>query len=88
MPCPREHPQPVHTALSLRSAMTTFFKLKNLATCAHFCRRLLELNPGQKVRLMVHLPLSRCAWACAGWAGQLACVFCTPLGVEWPEKGT
>jgi coatomer protein complex subunit alpha (xenin) len=43
-------PQPVHTALSLRSAMTIFFKLKNLATCAHFCRRLLELNPGQKVR--------------------------------------
>jgi hypothetical protein len=29
--------------------MTIFFKLKNLATCAHFCRRLLELNPGQKV---------------------------------------
>jgi coatomer protein complex subunit alpha (xenin) len=42
--------QPVHTALSLRSAMTIFFKLKNLGTCAHFCRRLLELNPGQKVR--------------------------------------
>lgn len=41
--------QPVHLALSLRSAMTIFFKLKNLATCAHFCRRLLELNPGQKV---------------------------------------
>lgn len=41
--------QPVHTALSLRSAMTIFFKLKNLGTCAHFCRRLLELNPGQKV---------------------------------------
>jgi hypothetical protein len=31
--------------------MTIFFKLKNLATCAHFCRRLLELNPGQKVSL-------------------------------------
>lgn len=46
----RAHLQPVHTALSLRSAMTIFFKLKNLATCAHFCRRLLELNPGQKVR--------------------------------------
>lgn len=41
--------QPVHLALSLRSAMTIFFKLKNLGTCAHFCRRLLELNPGQKV---------------------------------------
>jgi hypothetical protein len=31
--------QPVHTALSLRSAMTIFFKLKNFATCATFCRR-------------------------------------------------
>lgn len=47
--------QPVHTALSLRSAMTIFFKLKNLATCAHFCRRLLELNPGQKVCIMLYV---------------------------------
>lgn len=36
-------------ALSLRSAMSIFFKLKNHAMCATFCRRLLELNPGQKV---------------------------------------
>jgi hypothetical protein len=42
--------QPVHMALSLRSAMTIFFKLKNYATCATVCRRLLELNPGPKVR--------------------------------------
>jgi Coatomer (COPI) alpha subunit C-terminus len=42
--------QPVHLALSLRSAMSIFFKLKNFNTCASFCRRLLELNPGQKVR--------------------------------------
>lgn len=42
--------QPVHSALSLRSAMTAFFKLRNLATCAHFARRLLELSPGEKVR--------------------------------------
>ena len=41
--------QPVHVALSLRSAMSIFFKLKNFATCATFCRRLLELNPGAKV---------------------------------------
>ncbi len=41
--------QPVHLALSLRSAMSIFFKLKNYATCATFCRRLLELNPGEKV---------------------------------------
>lgn len=37
--------------------MTIFFKLKNLGTCAHFCRRLLELNPGQKVSLT--LPFTR-----------------------------
>ena len=42
--------QPVHMALSLRSAMSIFFKLKNFDTCHHFCRRLLELNPGAKVQ--------------------------------------
>jgi len=31
--------EPMHLALSLRSAMSIFFKGKNLATCAHFCRR-------------------------------------------------
>ena len=36
-------------ALTLRSAMNIFFKMKNFATCAMFCRRLLELNPGAKV---------------------------------------
>lgn len=43
--------QPVHQSLSLRSAMFIFFKLKNFATTATFCRRLLELNPPAKVRL-------------------------------------
>ena len=47
--------QPVHMALSLRSAMSIFFKLKNFDTCHHFCRRLLELNPGAKVRHVVGL---------------------------------
>jgi hypothetical protein len=57
--------QPVHTALSLRSAMSIFFKLKNYATCANFCRRLLELNPGQKV--------GGCALVdAAGVAGRIA----------------
>ncbi len=72
--------QPVHTALSLRSAMSIFFKLKNYATCAHFCRRLLELNPGQKVRGGGRLGLRGgccggqgaargrlCWWRCGGW---------------------
>lgn len=41
--------QPVHQCLSLRSAMFIFFKMKNFATTATFCRRLLELNPPAKV---------------------------------------
>ena len=39
-----------HVALTLRSAMATFARLKNYNTCATFCRRLLELNAGQKVK--------------------------------------
>lgn len=41
--------QRVHLALSLRSAMSIFFKIKNYNTCATFCRRLLELQPDEKV---------------------------------------
>jgi|AntAceMinimDraft_5_1070358.scaffolds.fasta_scaffold17953_2 coatomer protein complex subunit alpha (xenin) len=41
--------QPIHLSLSLRSAMSLFFKLKNFNTAAGFCRRLLELNPPIKV---------------------------------------
>lgn len=39
----------MHLALSLRSAMSIFFKIKNYNTCATFCRRLLELQPDEKV---------------------------------------
>ena len=42
--------QPVHRCLALRSAMTTFFKLRNFNTTAEFCRRMLELNPPAKVQ--------------------------------------
>lgn len=52
--------QPVHLALSLRSAMSIFFKLKNYATCATFCRRLLELNPGQKIAQQARTVLTAC----------------------------
>ncbi|GFH22099.1 coatomer subunit alpha [Haematococcus lacustris] len=52
--------QPVHLALSLRSAMSIFFKAKNLATCAHFCRRLLELNLGAKVVEQARQVLTAC----------------------------
>lgn len=46
--------QPVHLALCLRLAYTVFYKCKNLGLCATFCRRLLELNPGQQVRMEGH----------------------------------
>lgn len=56
--------QPVHMALSLRSAMSISFKLKNFDTCHHFCRRLLELNPGAKVRRAVGLHAGPAAGLC------------------------
>ena len=43
----------MHLALSLRSAMSIFFKLKNFGTCATFCRRLLELQPDEKASCVV-----------------------------------
>ena len=52
--------QRVHLALALRSAMTTFFKLKNFNTCAHFCRRLLELNPDEKMAAQARQVLAAC----------------------------
>ncbi len=41
--------QPGHIVLSLRSAMTQFYKLENFATAAIFARRLLEMNAPSKV---------------------------------------
>jgi len=52
--------QPVHLALSLRSAMAVFFKLKNYATAAGFARRLLELNPPQAVAAQAKQLLATC----------------------------
>ncbi|KIY93966.1 Coatomer subunit alpha [Monoraphidium neglectum] len=52
--------QPVHLALSLRSAMAIFFKLRNFATAATFARRLLELNPGQKMAQAARQVLVAC----------------------------
>lgn len=42
-------------ALSLRNAMSTFYKIKNFKTCATFCRRLLELNPSAQVHSQLGL---------------------------------
>jgi coatomer protein complex subunit alpha (xenin) len=52
--------QRVHLALSLRSAMTTFFKLKNYNTCATFSRRLLELQPDEKMATQARQVLAAC----------------------------
>ncbi|WPT11984.1 Coatomer subunit alpha-1 [Picochlorum sp. SENEW3] len=52
--------QRVHAALSLRSAMTTFFKLKNYNSCATFCRRLLELQPDEKMATQARQVLAAC----------------------------
>mmetsp|Transcript_26643 Transcript_26643/g.44622 ORF Transcript_26643/g.44622 Transcript_26643/m.44622 type:complete len:1240 (+) Transcript_26643:71-3790(+) len=52
--------QPIHLSLSLRSAMSIFFKLKNFDTAATFCRRLLELNPPPKVALQARQVLTAC----------------------------
>eukprot|EP00976_Prorocentrum_cordatum_P091739 1188644-Prorocentrum_minimum.AAC.6 len=52
--------QPIHLSLSLRSAMSIFFKLKNFDTAATFCRRLLELNPPPKVAQQARQVLSAC----------------------------
>jgi len=75
-----------HTALSLRSAMTIFFKLKNLATCAHFCRRLLELNPGQKVGPGgVGDKCAKVVNKVSGTAGLFQLIQCLAIGDEWSK---
>mmetsp|Transcript_6188 Transcript_6188/g.15793 ORF Transcript_6188/g.15793 Transcript_6188/m.15793 type:complete len:347 (+) Transcript_6188:137-1177(+) len=52
--------QPIHLSLSLRSAMSLFFKIKNFNTAAGFCRRLLELNPPLKVAQQAKQVLQAC----------------------------
>jgi len=52
--------QPIHLSLSLRSAMSIFFKLKNFDTAATFCRRLLEQNPPPKVAQQARQVLAAC----------------------------
>ncbi|PAV66797.1 hypothetical protein WR25_10521 [Diploscapter pachys] len=41
--------QPIHRILTLRAAVNTFFKMKQMRTCASFCRKLLELGPKPEV---------------------------------------
>ena len=76
--------QPVHQALSLRSAMSIFFKLKNFATCATFCRRLLELNPGAKARSQTLAPPCQLFYNCGLVRGTQGgrCMFAVPLNMR------
>lgn len=39
----------VHQILTLRTAVNLFFKLKQMKTCASFCKRLLELGELSKI---------------------------------------
>jgi coatomer subunit alpha len=41
--------QPIHTILTLRTALNLFFKLKNFKTASSFAKRLLELGPKSDV---------------------------------------
>lgn len=50
--------QPVHQILTLRIAINLFFKLKQMATCASFCRRLLELGPKPEVGAQIRKVLA------------------------------
>lgn len=53
--------QPKHVALALRSAMTLAFKLRAFATCAHFARRLVELNVDEKMVAQARQVLAACS---------------------------
>ena len=47
--------QPVHLILTLRTAQTLFFKLKNHKTAASFARRLIELGPKPDIATTVSI---------------------------------
>ncbi|VIO97225.1 coatomer alpha subunit, putative [Brugia malayi] len=50
--------QPVHQILTLRTAVNLFFKLKQMKTCASFCKRLLELGPKAEVAAQIRKVLA------------------------------
>jgi coatomer protein complex subunit alpha (xenin) len=52
--------QPVHTKLTLRTAQTVFFKLKNFKTAGSFARRLLELGPAPDLATKTRKLLQAC----------------------------
>jgi len=52
--------QPIHKILTLRTALTLFFKLKNYKTAAIFAQRLLELGPIKEVAEQTRRILAAC----------------------------
>merc|ERR1719225_1885136 len=52
--------QPVHQVLTLRTAQTLFFRLKNYKTAGSFARRLLELGPKPDVAQQTRKLLQAC----------------------------
>ncbi|CCD73511.1 Coatomer subunit alpha [Caenorhabditis elegans] len=50
--------QPMHRILTLRSAINTFFKMKQMKTCASLCKRLLELAPKPEVAAQIRKVLT------------------------------
>lgn len=50
--------QNVHLILTLRTAVNTFFKLKQMKTCASLCSRLLELGPKPEVAAQIRKVLA------------------------------
>lgn len=54
--------QPVHLMLTLNTAQTAFFKLKNFKTCSSFARRLLDLGPRPELASKVRAAEKRGLW--------------------------
>lgn len=52
--------QPIHTILTLRTAVNLMFKLRNFKTCANMCRRLLEMGPQPEVSQQIRKILTVC----------------------------
>jgi len=63
--------QNVHLVLTLNTAQTLFFKLKNFKTCSSFARRLIELGPKPELAVKVRHSLVRCLRDCPSlWVVQ------------------
>lgn len=52
--------QPIHILLSLQSAMTVAFKVENYQTTLSFARRVLDLNPNEKIAQKAKMYIAKC----------------------------